>query len=309
MKWFKVSLWVGSMLVLLAAGGGAVGWFMLRGTPDWYRVKVIPPEQKKINADAVEDKLVDLTNTFGSRNAAAYRASHVKRQTTTDEMTADQAEKVLNQKADEPVVIQFTDDQLNAFFEKWAEVQNRRAVFEQYVENPRIVMQKNQLILAGRVKEMDLIVSMQFAPKIDGEGNLRMDLQQVTGGILPLADAMWARQRHGVEKMLRAKLPDYQRDAAVSTDGYANGALASAAMNEMILAAMKGGATSAVVFVPGSIQRLSPTIPVKITSIKVEDHLLTLTAEPMSVDERQKLFEQVRSFDAAPPVSAADAAQ
>jgi hypothetical protein len=195
------------------------------------------------------------------------------------------------------VVIEFTDDQLNAFFDKWADFQNRRAIFDQYVDTPRVIMRKNQLILAGRVKEMDLIVSMEFNPKIDKDGNLRMDLGQVMGGILPMPDSMWDKQRQSVERMLERKLPAFQRDAAISTDGYANGATASAAMNEMMLAALRNGSSSAVVFVPGSIERLTPTIPVKITSVSVDDHKLTMTAEPMSPQERQELVEKVKAFD------------
>jgi hypothetical protein len=301
MKWLKASLWLISLVILLAVGAGAVGWFMLRGTPAWYRPGRMPAEQRKKNADDFEDKLINLTNMFGEKNAAAYRAAHLPPSTHPEGTASEQAKQLRDRKGDEPVEIQFTDDQLNAFFEKWAEFQNRRALFDQYVDSPRVIMKKDRLIFAGRVKDLDLIVSMEFNPGVDDDGNLRMNLVQVMGGILPMPDSMWEKQRHGVEKMLEKKLPGYQRDASISSDGYANGAAASAAMNEMILAALRGGKSSAVVFVPGSIEHLSPTIPVRITSVSVDDHTLTLQAEPMTTDEREELLKRIKAFDPMPP--------
>jgi uncharacterized protein YpmS len=297
MKWFKASVWLVSLVVLLAIGIGAVAWFMLRGTPDWYRQDTSTADQRKKNAAEVENKLVNLTNQFKQRNAAEYRINHQPRATTAEAMTAEQARVLRAQKPDEPVTIQFTDDQLNAFFDKWADFQNRRTIFEQYVDHPRIVMQKNQIILVGLIKDMGLVVSMQFEPRIDGDGNLRLDLVRVMGGMLPLPDSMWEKQRASLERMLGKKLPKYQRDAEISPDGYANGALASAAMNEMILAVLRGGSSSAAIFVPASIQRLSPTIPVKITSVSIQDNTMTLSAQQMTAEERKKLVEKIQAFE------------
>jgi hypothetical protein len=287
MKFLKALIVFLVVLVLGAVLASVVGWFLLRGTPDWYKADAITAEQRQAAANKAEDMLTRMTNWAGA--AQARRASQV-----ADGPTTTQASGVLGHEPSQPFEIQFTDVELNAFFNKWADLDDRRAVMDRYVENPRLALRDHQLILAGNVKDLGMVVSLQFEPKIDERGKLRMDLVRVMGGLLPLPDAMWADKREKFEKMLRSELPKYQRSAKFSSEGTANGAAASAAMDKLLLATLNREPAAPVVFVPYQVSRLNSSVPAKITAVSIQDHTLTMTVEQMTTDERDALLTWLR---------------
>ena len=174
-------------------------------------------------------------------------------------------------------------------------------MLEQYVENPRLVIRENQLIVVGKAKQVDAVVSLIFEPSITADGKLDLRLKRVMGGMLPLPEAFWGPHRESVRQGLLKHLAEYQAEAAITPDGLANGAAASAGMNEMLVAALADhdDPVPAVVFVPVRPPALKPTMPVRITAVRAHDHTLTLTAEPMSVADRKAVLEQIKAADAS----------
>jgi hypothetical protein len=136
---------------------------------------------------------------------------------------------------------------------------------------------------------------MQFEPRIDEQGRLKMNLVHVLGGILPLPDAAWSKQREKLERLLQAKLPAYQQAAALAPDGTANAAAASAGMNKMLLAVLRGEPADPVLFVPYDPNKLSRSLPVKVTAVSIHDNAMTITAEPMTNAERAALLERLHA--------------
>jgi uncharacterized protein YpmS len=219
---------------------------------------------------------------------------------TVDVPSTSQAEVALSHDPSQPFQIQFTDEELNAFFDKWADVNGRREVIERYVDDPRLVVRDNQLILAGTVKELGTVISMQFEPRIDERGNLQMNMVRVLGGILPLPDALWSSKRERMEQYLQAKLPAYQQAAAMMPDGTANSAAASAAMNKLLQSVLHDDAADPVLFVPYDVKKLSRSVPVKITAVSIQNNTLTITAEQMTAAERAGLLDRLRApYDSA----------
>ena len=288
-RWLKRGAWLLAFGVVVGAGLSAISYVMIRRTPDWYQPDTRTPDQRSRAADKIENLLILLRNWGGEQHAAKVRAK-----APTADPQQQQVRQWLAEKPDQAFVISFTDDELNAFFNKWAEPANRRGWFDQYVTDPRLVIRGTQLIIVGQPKAVDLVVSLVFEPKLDADGNLNLNLVHVLGGVLPLPDAMWTGQRALVEQTLQNNLPRYQNGAAISPDGIANGDAASAAMNELLLAATQYKPASAVIFIPIELQHLSQSLPVKITALALHDHTLEMTVEGMSAEERDALLTHLK---------------
>src|SRR4051794_13253934 len=291
MKWLKRLLLLVAVLLLGAMLMSAGGWFLLRGKPAWYHPRTMTAEQRKRAADRAENTLVNIQNWAGGARAARLRASAA----AGDLPTTTQAATALAHEPSQPFQIQFTDEELNAFFEKWADVNGRREYLERFIEDPRLVLRDNQLILAGTVKDLGTVVSMQFEPRIDEHGSLQMNLVRVLGGVLPLPDALWASKRARMEQYLAEKLPTYQQAASVAPDGTANSAAASAAMNKLLQSILHGDPAEPALFVPYDVRQLNRSVPVKITAVTVQNNTLTITAEQMTTREREAMMDRLRA--------------
>ena len=66
-----------------------------------------------------------------------------------------------------PITVSFTDDELNAFFDKWITWNNWKAAYERHMIDPILILDDGRLILAGRIRELESVVSLHFEPRID----------------------------------------------------------------------------------------------------------------------------------------------
>lgn len=297
-KWFKVAGWLVAFVVVAGAGLWGTSYVMLRRTPEWYQPDISTDEQKSKAAKAFEDVLASIHNWGGKRRAIQYRKSPAE-QTKAASRGVEQARAILGEKPDEAFKISFTDEQLNAFFNKWASTHNRREWFEKYVEDPRVVLREKQLIFAGKIKDSGVIVSLVFQPRLEPNGDINMNLVHVFGGTLPVPDAAWGAQRTSIENTLKSKLPAYQQGAAIASDSTANGDAGAAAMNELLLATLNYKSASPVIFVPLEIN-LSQNLPVKITAFAIHDHTIEMTAEQLSEEERDAFLKRLEETDQEP---------
>jgi hypothetical protein len=274
--------------MVAVAGLSVMSYLAIHRTPDWYQPDTRSEAQRNKAADRLED-LYHLLITWGQKK-------HYEQPGVIDAHSAQQAVSILSHKADESFPISFTDDELNALFNKWENTKDRREWFDQYVEDPRLVIRGRQLIFVGKVKSMDLVVSLIFEPQLNPQGQLEMKLVHVLGGILPLPEPLWAGRRESIEKLLLRKQPDFQGGANISSDGVANGDAASAAMNRLLLATLQYKPTDAVIFVPLDPLgvKLTKSLPVKITAIHMHDHTLEMTAEQMTPEERGELLKELK---------------
>jgi hypothetical protein len=101
-----------------------------------------------------------------------------------------------------------------------------------------------------------------------------------------------------LERVLASHLPADQRAAALDAEGLANGAAATAAMDEMLLAVLRRQPIEPVIFVPVSASPTSPLLPVRISAVAARDHTLSMTAQAIPMADRAKLLEQIKRPDA-----------
>ncbi len=273
----KVVAWTTGVAALVGVGVLSAEWLLVRRTPAWYAHDARTPAQKAVAVHAVEDTLARLLNWSIERGA-----------TTPGTATAPS-----------PVCpLSFTDAQLDAFYDKWVDFQDRRSTIEKYVHDPRLVVQDGHLIIVGEIKETGLVVSLFVQPAVASDGRLRLTLDRVVAGVVPVPDAFFASQRQSLIRTLAADLPAAQQAAQLDAKGLANGPAATAAMNEMLLAMLRGQPAEPVVFVPVSASGSSPLLPVRISAVTAADHTLTMTAQAMTLDERRELLDLIREPDA-----------
>jgi hypothetical protein len=275
----KVVVWTAGVSAVAGVGVLSAEWMLVRRTPAWYVPQTRTPAQQASAARNVEDTLIRLHN---------WSAVHAVHTATSTASSAGPSTYPLT----------FTDAQLDAFFDKWADFQNRRSAVERYVHDPRLVVLDGHLIVVGEIRETGLVVSLFVQPAVSADGRLRLTIDRVVAGVVPVPDAFFASQRAALERTLAADLPAAQAGARLNPDGLANGAAATAAMNEMLLAMLRGQPAEPVVFVPVSASGTSSLLPVRISSVSAANHVLRMNAEAMAPDDRRELLDRIKVPDA-----------
>ncbi len=295
-KWIKRGIWTIAFLIVAGVITAGVLNHMVHGTPDWYQPDVSTPDEKRTAADRVENLLMEIRFRFSPPTQAALAARRAQEMAKANSQSAAQSDLVKSEQPDLPFDLELTDAQLNAYFQRWETV-DRQHLLDEYVEDPRIVIRDNQLILVGKVKSMGIILSFIFEPRLDDHGDFFLNLVRVQGGMLAVPDAMWSGKRDSIEQMLARKLPPFQARAAVAADGTVNGDTGSAAINEMLLAVLRNTTSPAVIFVPVGNFSLAPSFPVRITAMSMRGHSLKMTARKMTPDELAKLLKTIKTAD------------
>jgi uncharacterized protein YpmS len=275
-KWFKRLLLIIALLLvtLLAAVYG--GFRMLKGAPDWYHRPAISPARREFLARRAFNKFATIQNA-----AALARQNQII------------AGANLSSPSLVPIVISFSDDELNAFFEKWENFANWKSNYERYVDDPQIIVEDNQLILAGQVKEFGTVVSLQFDPRIDQTGRLDLHLQRVLVGELPLPGVFIRMYQDRLTSVLQENLPRWRQRAAIDANGAANSDLISASTARLFIHALSHTSADPVLFLPLVERRAN--VPVRIVDVKVEGHDVTMTVLPLDNDERSALLARIRA--------------
>ncbi len=255
-----------------------------RGQPQWYRPNAGTAEERRIAAQTAEKKFTDINNWASLQRAIEDSAAHGVRTGATAPSTSSAGE----------LTVSFSEQELNAFLEKWSVMYNWRDRYSDIVTDPVVVLQKDRLILAGKIKDMGTITSLHLAPSLDENGKLHLDLAGLQAGRLPLPDSFWAPRRDKLLALLRRHLPEWQRRAKIEENGSTNGEAMSAAFSEMLLDAASNTPTEPVLFLPLLLDS-KRSVPVRLTSLTIEDGTMTLTAKPLSGEERRALLERIRN--------------
>jgi hypothetical protein len=273
----KLLLTVAILLVLLL-GGMIVLLSLARADPDFYRPLSLTPEQRQAAAQRAENKLTDLQNR-AARHRAAERAA--ARRDLNDPVTS--------------ITVSFTDDELNAFFEKWAVVGDWKQAYERYVEDPIVIVRDGRIILAGKVKELGVIASLHFEPRIDDAGMLDLRLVRVLGGRLPLPHGVIGRYETRLAAQLNRRLPAWQRAARFDESGAANSSAIAATLSKLLLNILRDKPTEPVLFLP--VIGGEGNVPVRVTDLQLKDGEVTIVVEPMSHEQRAQLLARIRATE------------
>jgi hypothetical protein len=200
------------------------------------------------------------------------------------------------------LTVRFTEQELNAAFNKWGALYHWDEKYGQSISDPRIVLHDGRVIVAGSVTDLGAVVSLHFEPRVQADGRLRFDLVRVLGGRLPLPQSMFDSYRDKIEAKVRAALPALQQGARIAPDGSANEKAVAAAMSKLLLRVLRGQADDAVLFLTAN---QGTQVPVKLTGLTIDGKAIAATVELMNAPERAALLQRIKEPE--PPRGAAPA--
>ena len=253
---------------------------LLKGRPSFYRRGALSSEQVGRYAGTIENKVRNLQSRVLERLDPAATP-----QSTPASATAGSSYEV-----------SFTEDEINALFQKWDALNGWQATYGKVLADPTIALDDGKLILAAEVKEASInaVVGLQFEPRIDPDGRLRPNLMRVTGGRLPMPRAVYGDVVAGIEHSLREKLPAWQARAAMDAQGVANAPGVSAALALFAMAALEDRTCESVAFIPVSAGELR-SLPVWIESVVIADKSITVRLRHLRAGESKQLLDAIKA--------------
>ena len=279
------------LLVLLLGGVTlAVLYYLSARHPSGYFPGLLSAADREAAAKRVElDKLPQLLNLANQAQANAASAHRAQ--------ARGEAAPAASTRPIAPVTVTFTQDEINATL--WKQIERYKSSYERYLNEPYVSLEDGTIVLMANVPEYGRVASASFEPRIDDKGMLRCDLASLKLGSLPLPESVLSKHRAKVEDALRSRLPGWQSNAEIGPTGVINPDGRSAALGQLVLRILNHQPSPAVVFLPKDIQRISSdkdkgSVPVKLTNVSVEKGALTVTVEPMTLDERTALLAQIR---------------
>src|SRR5207249_1511689 len=186
-------------------------------------------------------------------------------------------------------LIEFTQGELDALLDKWSTLYNWRDKYDEFLEDPQVVLRDGRLILAARVKDLGAVASFQFHPSVDDRGQLHLDLARVAGGRLPLPDAVWRPWRDKIVASLRRRMPQWQTEARIDDAGSANFPAMAATLSRLLFASADRSPADPTLFLP--LVDRGQAVPVRVVAVHVTDEKLTLLVEPLTAEQRLALLD------------------
>ena len=291
-NWFRRLLVVTACLLALLAVAAGVGWAMLRGRPSWYPQQAADPAARQAAAARAEDEFRRTIDWAAARQAEERVRLQNAPPASTPQAPARPAA------APKALTVRFTEQELNAAFEKWGSMYRWDEKYGQYLADPRIVLHDGRVIFAGEVKDMGTLVSLHFEPRMEADGRARFEMVRVLGGRLPLPQSAFDKYRRQLEDRVRASLPAFQQGARIAPDGSANEKAVAASMSKLLLRVLAGESDEAVLFLTAN---QGTQVPVKLTDVKINGKSISLTVQLLNALERTALLQRIREPLAAVP--------
>lgn len=281
--------WTLILVLLLLAAGVAIPLILrsrIHQTPSWYPLKTLDAAAQQ----AAANRAVRSLQTAFSQASAAQAAE------TRARVAVAQSQPPATAPSAEPITIHFSESELNAFFQKWETMFGWDEKMGNYLKDPTIVMNGNDLILAATVttKDLNTLLSLHFEPRML-DGKLSVNLVKVMAGTLPLPRAYFGGYVRKLENALTEKLPEMRREADITPQGWANRPAVEAAMSELVLHALHDEPAEPVLFLPDLARGGSHALPVRVVDVSVSDKVLTLTVTHMDRAQRDELLARLQT--------------
>jgi uncharacterized protein YpmS len=281
MKWFKRLLYLVALSLVVLLGLSLSGVYLYRGTPGWYRPRVVSTQETRDAANRADQKILDLFSWAASAQAQERR--HQLGKSSAGEVPIG------------PKTVSFDEEEINSFIATWknAETSDIEQRISRYFTDGRIVFEEDSVILAGESPGFGTVVSAEFSPSIDETG-LHLDLSSLSAGRLPIPKSAVAGKMKRLEFLLEQQLLQKQPDVRIDESQTANGPAVAASWIEHLLAAMNEEPTDPTVIIPFDMTDLRRGLPVKVTGIKVVEGSISLTLETVSASEENKLANRLK---------------
>lgn len=290
-KWVRRSILGLVLLVVLGIGLGVVLVWLYHGTPAWYQHVHLSAAERARFAQAAENKLIDAQNWAQKIVADTTRRS---RHPSTSPASA-------------PVnshEISFSQSEINALIDKWSTMYGWREEYQKYVDEPQVVLQDGRLILAGKLKELNTIVSFHFTAAIDSDGRLKIDLVNMYAGRLPLPESAWAHWRQPIISGLQQRIPIWQGQARITPGGSANFGAMAVTLSRLVMAVIDHRSADPILFFPlAGAGGENNSVPVRVTQVRIDPGTLTLDVQPLTGAERADLLARIKSSSTNPPAA------
>ena len=296
MKWLKSLLRILTAVAVVLVVAAGVAWYLARSNPSWYPGPVVEdPAALQAAAVRAENELkrtIDWAAAQQAQERARLHAAGGRPATNPNTRPTTATSRP-------SLTVTFTEQELNASFNKWGHAYGLSEKYGQYIRDPRVVVHDGRIIVAGTVESLGTLVSLHFEPKIDDRGRLNFELARVLGGRLPLPESAFNGYRKQIEEKLRASLPPLQRAARIAPDGGANDKAVSATMAKLLLRILTRKPEEAVIFLPAN---QGTQVPVKLTAVDVQGKTVAMTVEVMTPEERAALLERIKQPLEGPPL-------
>ncbi len=274
MKWIKRLLMLVACLLAMLVVFSAGSYYMLKREPEWAQRPPMTPQMQEEAIARAQTQFARVEDLATSLRAYELRRQKAIKDGTT--LPSDELPK--------PVTVQLTEDELNAVFQKFAKARGWDQDLQGYMSDPKIILQKDNLILGGRLSEMKVVASAYFTTSIDEDGQFKLDLVRVLGGKLPLPDVMFDKYRQKVVGALQRRLPSLQNAARIDSKGIPNDSTVQASLTKLLLQSIQHQPSDPVFFLP--LLTAKGTVPVRLTDVQVTDEHIQMTIAPMSEPER-----------------------
>jgi len=283
-KPIRIIVRVLGLLLILAVGAAAAGWYLSRMAPEGYRAEAFDAARLAELSNRTDQKLIDA-QAWAARSHAAK--------------VAREGEKP---DVDTVKTLSFTQDELNATLQKWSTWNDYQQSYEAYVKSPMLLLGDGRITLAGKIPEVESVVGVQFEP-VMSKGMIHLKIARVSGGRLPLPRTIIDKPLKKLADAIRAELPRVAEEARLDSTGGANADATRAGLLRLILALAEDRPTDAVLFLPVDEERF---LPVQLTGVTISEKSIDLQIQPLDDAERQAFLSKVRAKPEVPAVAAQD---
>jgi hypothetical protein len=282
MKRHKLLRRIAALSLLTTLLSCLVAFHLYRGAPSWYTPASAAGPPSPDAANSADQKLLDLFSW-----AAGIRAQQLRQLSGHAKPT------------DAPIeakTITLSDTELNAFLGSWStpgmsDLQER---ISRYFSNGQVGLQNGAIIFAGDSPSMGAVLSAEFDPSIDADGNLRVDLASLSAGRLPIPKSAVGSQLDRLRQLLKEQLDDEKPYVAIAPSLTANSAAFGACWLKLLLSALDNTPANSILIVPFDMSNLNHGVPVNLTAISVTDGKITLTFQPIASDDRAQLVNRLK---------------
>jgi hypothetical protein len=256
------------MLVWLAIFA-VVGHILVYDPPGWYlqSTQSTRSSQGEQTAGGIDGKLAAAAAWAAGIQAARERHSTVTSGSGMLELSVTEAE-------------------INAAIARWEQVNANNSGG---ISDPEILLEDGQIILAGKPKDLGLVVSVRLAPWLDGAGDLHVDIVQVKAGLLPLPlplpRAVWGIYAGGLATAVAAQLPGEDQLAKMDSDGSVNDAETRAVLSRMLIRFLHCDSARPNLFVTYFHDNGTRNLPVKLELIRIAGKTATIRLTPLGRGE------------------------
>ncbi|HWE95837.1 MAG TPA: hypothetical protein VG269_17865 [Tepidisphaeraceae bacterium] len=253
-------------------------------TPAWYPRASADPVAQAAAANQMDQKLIEM-----------YRdAKQSSRESELRALHAASAGGPPATAPDDLVKIDLSEEEINAFLAKWEKKFGWKERIKKYIADPVIVLEDDQIVLAGTSKDWDTVVSLHFEVGIEKDGKLSVKLARAMAGTLPLPRTFFNGYLQKLLPAMDEKVSPLREEADIDASGCANGPAVSLAMAELLEHTLHDEPSEPVLFLPERVGHDSRSLPVRITGVKIADKTLSLAFEPMTVGQREALLQHLR---------------